>query len=281
MENIVNITLENFQEIILAGSQEKLIMVDFWAEWSEPCKSLVPLLEKIACEYPNELILGKVNCDEQQEISMQFGVRDLPTVILVKDGQPIDGFAGVQSESEIRTFLEKHLPKPEDNLFNQAQEFMAQEDAQSAFPLAKQAFGLSPERADIKLLLADIYLSLARLEQAKELLDSIKLVDQNSDYHSLLGKLALAEEAATSPELIALQKQVEENPEDLENCVLLAIQLHQANRSEEALAILFKVLNKDLNFGDAKKTTLDIINALPDGDPLASQYRRKVYSLLY
>lgn len=281
MENIVNITLENFQEVILLQSQETLIMVDFWAEWCEPCKSLMPILEKIASEYPKDLILAKVNCDEQQEISMQFGVRNLPTVMLVKDGQPIDGFAGVQPESEIRALLEKHLPKPEEGLFAQAHTLLLEGDYQSAFPLAKEAYDLNPQRPDIALLLSDIYISLGRLEQAKDILETIKLEDQNSDYHSILSKLTLAEESASSPELLALQKKVEENPDNLEDSVLLAIQLHQANQSEEALKLLLKVLKQDLNFDDAKKTTLDIINALPDGDPLASQYRRKVYSLLY
>lgn len=281
MENIVNITLENFQDVILTGSQDKYILVDFWADWCEPCKSLIPLLEKVAAEKSAHLVLAKVNCDEQQEIAMQFGVRNLPTVMLVKDGQPIDGFAGALSESEIRAFLDKHLPKVEDELLEQVTALLSMAKFADAFPIAQQAYQLSPERADVKLALAEIFVELGRLEQANSLLDSILLADQDANYQAVLSKLTLAQESASSPELLALQKQVEEEPDNLEYKVLLAIQLHQSHQSEEALSTLFSVLKIDLNFGDAKRTTLDIINSLPEGDPLASTYRRKVYSLLY
>jgi putative thioredoxin len=281
MDNIVPITLENFQQVIVEQSKQTLIMVGFWAEWDEPSLQTMGMLEKIAVEYPNDLILAKVNCDEQQQIAQQFGVRGLPTVMLVKDSQPIDGFAGPQEEQEIRALLEKHLPKVEDGLLLQAQALVEEQDYQQAFSLAKQAYEIDPQRTDIKFVLADIYIELGRIEQAKELLETIGLVDQDHQYSVLLGKIELAEQAAYSPEIKALEADIEKSPDDLELKVKLGVQLQQANRTEEALELLLSVLKKDLNFGEAKKLTLDMINALPDGDPLASTYRRKIYSLLY
>jgi putative thioredoxin len=281
MDNIVPITLENFQQVIVEQSKQTLIMVGFWAEWDEPSLQTMGMLEKIAVEYPNDLILAKVNCDEQQQIAQQFGVRGLPTVMLVKDSQPIDGFAGPQEEQEIRALLEKHLPKVEDGLLLQAQALVEEQDYQQAFSLAKQAYEIDPQRTDIKFVLADIYIELGRIEQAKELLETIGLVDQDHQYSVLLGKIELAEQAADSPEIKALEADIEKSPDDLELKVKLGVQLQQANRTEEALELLLSVLKKDLNFGEAKKLTLDMINALPDGDPLASTYRRKIYSLLY
>lgn len=279
--NIVHMTPDNFQQIVLEESQQRLVMIDFWADWCEPCKSLMPILEKIASEYPDDLLLAKVNCDEQQSISMQFGVRNLPTVILVKDGQPVDGFAGAQPEGEIRSLLEKHLPKPEDRLFSQAGELMAEGKYEDAFPLLKSAFDTAPDRTDIKFALIDTYLELGRLSQAKELLDSVTLVDQDATYQTLQGKLELAEKASQSPEIIALEETVEKNPDDLQAKVNLAVQYQQNNRQEEGLALLLKVLQRDLNFGDAKKLMIDAINALPEGDSLAATYRRKLYAMLY
>jgi putative thioredoxin len=281
MDNIVPITLENFQQVIIEQSKQTLIMVGFWAEWDESSLQTMGLLEKIAVEYPNDLILAKVNCDEQQQIAQQFGVRGLPTVMLVKDSQPIDGFAGPQEEQEIRALLEKHLPKVEDGLLSQAQALIEEQDYQQAFGLAKQAYDIDDQRADIKFVLADIYIELGRIAQAKELLETIGLVDQDHQYGVLLGKIELAEQAADSPELKALEAELEASPDNLELKVKLGVQLQQANRTEEALELLLSVLKKDLNFGEAKKLTLDMINALPDGDPLASTYRRKIYSLLY
>jgi len=281
VENIVEINLDNFQQVILEGSQQKLVMVDFWADWCEPCKDLMPILDKLAVEYSEQLILAKVNCDEQQQIAMQFGVRSLPTVMLVKDGQPIDGFAGAQPEGEIRKILEKHLPKPEDALLQQAEEFVAATDYQSAFAPAKQAFELDESRIDSRFLLADIYIELSKVTQARELLEVVGLVDQDNRYQALMGKIELAEQAADSPEIKALQAQLAKQPDDLELKVKLGVQLQQAGRVEEALELLLSVLRKDLAFGDARKIYLDTINALPDGDPLASLYRRKIYGLMY
>ncbi|TDF37453.1 co-chaperone YbbN [Alteromonadaceae bacterium M269] len=281
MDNIVHITLENFQQVIIEQSKQTLIMVGFWAEWDESSLQTMAMLERIAAEYPSDLILAKVNCDEQQQIAQQFGVRGLPTVMLVKESQPIDGFAGPQEEAEVRALLEKHLPKVEDGLLAQAQALIAEQDYQQAFGLAKQAYDIDNQRVDIKFVLTDIYIELGRIAQAKELLGTVGLVDQDHQYSVLLGKIELAEQAAESPEIKALEAELEKSPDDLELKVKLGVQLQQANRTEEALALLLTVLQKDLNFGEAKKLTLDMINALPDGDPLAGVYRRKIYSLLY
>ncbi|MFT4941257.1 MAG: putative thioredoxin [Paraglaciecola sp.] len=281
MLNIIDITLENFQQVIVNESQNKIVMVEFWAEGYEPSQQLAPLLQTLAASHSDAMIHARVDCQKQQEIAGQFGVQSLPTVILVKDGQPLDGFAGPQTEEQIRQLFEKHLPKPEDALFEQASALVIEGDYSQAYTLAKQANELNPQRADIKLLLADCQVEIGQVKPAKALLDTIGLVDQDLLYKSILGKIELAEQAAESPEIKALQEQLELEPKNLEVKVKLAIQLQQANQIEEALALILSVLLEDLNFGEAKKLTLDMINALPDGDPLKSKYRRKVYSLLY
>ncbi len=281
MHNPIDITPENFQQVILQDSQNKVVMVEFWADGYEPSQQLAPVLSNVATKFGEHLIHARVDCQQQQEIAGQFGVQSLPTVILVKEGQPIDGFAGVQTEEQIVASFEKHLPKPEDELYQQAVELISNNDYQQAYTLLKQAHDLNAERADIKLLLADCQVEVGQLKQAKELLSSIGLVDQDALYNSILGKIELAEQAAESPEIKALQAEMEAKPDDLDIKVKLAIQLQQANQTEEALELIMSVLYKDLNFADAKKITLDMINALPDGDPLKSKFRRKIYGLLY
>lgn len=279
--NIIELTLENFQDIVIQQSQEKLIIIDFWAEWCEPCKDLMPVLHKLAQENAQHVILATVDCDKQQEIAGQFGVRNLPTVMLVKGGQPVDGFAGVQPEAQIREMLAKHLPAPEEGMLVEAAELIAAGDHNAAFPLAKQAYELNSESLDAKLLLTDCYVELGYVDQAKAILQTVGLVDQDGRYGALQGKIELAEQAAESPEIKALQDKLAASPDDLDTKVQLSIQLQQANQNEEALALLYSVLTTDLNYGDARKTFLDMVNALADGDPLKSNYRRKIYSLLY
>ncbi|MFQ3198734.1 MAG: putative thioredoxin [Paraglaciecola sp.] len=281
MQNSVNITVENFQQVILQDSQTKLVMLEFWAEGYEPSQELAPVLQTLANVYSENLIHARVDCQAQQEIASQFGVRNLPTVMVIKDGQPIDGFAGMESEATIRVMLEKHLPNPEDELYNQAAKLAAEQLYPEAFTLIKQAYDFDTKRADIKLLLADCQVELGQVKQAKELLSTIGLVDQDGLYQSILGKIELAEQAAESPEIQALQQALAKDPDNLELKVQLGVQLRQANQMPEALELMLSVLLTDLNFGEAKKLMLDMINALPDGEPLKSKYRRKIYSLLY
>ena len=204
MNNVINITPENFQQVILQDSQTQVVMVEFWAEGYEPSQQLAPVLVNVAAKFSGNLIHARVDCQKQQEIAGQFGVQNLPTVILVKEGQPIDGFAGVQTEAEIITTFEKHLPKPEDALYEQAVELVSTGDYQEAYTVLKQAYDMDARRADIKLLLADCQVELGQIKQAKALLDTIGLVDQDALYNSILGKIELAEQAADSPEIKAL-----------------------------------------------------------------------------
>lgn len=281
MQNTLDLNVQNFQDVILEQSKHKHILVDFWAPNIEMCEQLSPVLSKLAAQHSEHLIYARVNCEQEQQIAGQFGIQSLPTVILVKDGQPVDGFAGPMLEEQIQELLEKHLPNALDGLYEKAVEYVNQSDYQNAFSAVKQAHDLDEQRIDIKLVMADCYVELGNVNQAKTLLEAITLVDQNGYYHSIMGKIELAEQAAESPEIKQLQALMAQQPDDLQIKVDLAVQLHQANKAEDALELLFSVLRKDLGFGDARKFTLDMINAMPDGDPLKSSARRKMYSLLY
>ncbi|NDV92833.1 thioredoxin [Alteromonas sp. 345S023] len=278
---IVDITVENFQQIIVQASQEKIVLIGFWAQWCDQCKDLMPILEKLAAEHAQHLILAKVDCEAQQEVAAQFGIRSLPTVMVVQNGQPVDGFAGVQPEAQIREILAKYLPNPESEHLAAAGKAIQQGDYAAALPEAKQALAINADNIDAKYMLIDCYIETGSMAQAKALLSEIKLVDQDARYQTLAGKIELAEQAADTPEIRQLQAAIEANPDDLQLKVDLAVQLQQANKSDEALPLLYSVLKQELSFGDARKIMLDMIGALADGDPLKSQYRRKVYGLLY
>ncbi|HCD55387.1 MAG TPA: thioredoxin, partial [Halieaceae bacterium] len=131
-ESIVNIDESNAAALLIEESHRRPVVVDFWADWCGPCKSLMPVLEKLANEYAGAFLLAKVNADEQPMISQQFGVRSLPTVMVMQGGQPVDGFVGAQSEAQVRELLEKYLPKPWDGLLEEGQALMAAGDFSSA-----------------------------------------------------------------------------------------------------------------------------------------------------
>lgn len=280
--NIVDLTAANVRDVLIEQSKNKTILIDFWADWCEPCKQMMPILERIAADYSDSLVLAKVDCEAEQELAAQFQIRSLPTLMVFKDGQPVDGVAGAQSEQAIRDLLSKHLPQLGDKEMSEAQQALANEDFETAYTLAKQAFELQPDSSEAQMLFADAAARVGHTEQARELLSTLTIAEQSSAYYQqIMAAIELAERAADSPEIRALEAELEADPTNLELKQKLAVQYHVVKRHQEALELMFSILKEDLSYADARKQTLDILNNLPKGDPLASQYRNKLYSMMY
>ncbi len=282
--NVVDVTEANFQEIMFERSKEQVVLLDFWAEWCAPCKALTPMLEKIAADLNGQILLAKINADEQANIVAQFGVQSLPTVAVVKDGQPIDAFQGAEPESVILERLQKHLPPIWDAALKQGQAHTAEQQYTEALPLLKSAYEDSQNQFEIGLLLADCYLHLKRSTECEELLINATMEQQlNPLYPELVAKLKLMQEAAETPEIIELQQKLAADESNLELKYELGLQYSQCDRFEEALQSLLEVLQVQLDFkdGNARKTMLDVLNSLGKGDPLAAKYQRKLFTLLY
>lgn len=280
---IVNIDETNAAALLIEESHKRPVVVDFWADWCEPCKVLMPLLEKIATEYQGAFLLAKVNADEQQMIAQQFGVRSLPTVMVIQGGQPVDGFAGAQPETQVRAMLEKYLPKPWDGLLQLAMEAMEKGDFAAALTPLRQAWEDSGHRHDITMALAQALVECMRLDEAEKLLDGVRLADQDDAYERVRAQLEIKQEAAKSPEMEALEQRLRENPDDLDVRHQLAVQYIDAGQFKEGMEHFLEILRKDLGHGDGatKRLLLDTITSLGKGDPLAAEYQRKMYSLLY
>ncbi|WP_042147569.1 MULTISPECIES: tetratricopeptide repeat protein [unclassified Pseudoalteromonas] len=285
MSNILDLTSENFQKILGEDSQNKLVIIEFYSPNSPESQQQAPLVSAIAGEYPEHLLLARLNCEAQQtlaqQLAQQIGIQAIPALVMIKASAPVDMLSGPQTDAQIRETLSKHLPSPDDLVLEQAKQALINGEMDKAYNFAKQAYEINPENARIKLVFADICLKIQKLEDAKALLASIPMIEQDAYYTNLKAKLELALEALDSPEIKVLQDQVEQEPDNLELKTQLAVQYNQVGRKEEALEALYSVLKKDLAFGEAKKMYLDVITTLPDGDALALKYRRKLYSMLY
>lgn len=282
-QHVVEVTLENARQVLIEESMQRLVVVDFWADWCAPCKALLPVLEKLAAEYDGQLLLAKVNADQQPDIAAQFGIRSLPTVILMRDGQPVDAFQGAQPETEVRLLLEKHLPQPWEGLLDEASRMLQGGDAAGALPLLRQAYEASGKSADIAMALAQVLIELNRCDEAETVLKGIGKAQQGPAYAQLLDLLAERRANARSPELEALEQAFAERPEDGELALRLARQYRSEHQYEAALQILLDVLRRDLGFADgaARQEFLDTLNTLGKGDPLAARFQRQFFNLLY
>lgn len=284
---IFDVNEQNIQEI-LEKSTKQLVLFYFWSPRSPNYEEMTQTLTKLADEYHGQFILASVNCDEQQMLAAQFGLRAIPTVYLFQNGQPLDGFQGPQPEEKIRELLTKVLPNEDELKLIEAQNLFNEEKYEEALPLLRQAWKnlkdhLGKPRSDIAFMLAKAQIALKQLAEAKDVLASVPLQDQDTTYHGLQAEIELLEQAANSPELQLLQAELEKHPDNVELMIQLSSQLMQVGRQEEALELLFKHLTQDLNAGDGqvKKTLLDLLAALGTSNPLAASYRRKLYTLLY
>ena len=270
-QNIVNITEANLHQT-LQQSAATPVLFYFWSARSQHCEQLTPVLESLAAQYNGLFTLAKVDCDAEQMLASQFGLRAIPTVYLFQNGQPVDGFEGPQPEEVVRALLDKFLPREEELKAQQALALMEEENYAEALPLLKDAWQLSNQESQIGLLLAETLIALHRSDEAETVLKAVPLQDQDTRYQGLVAQIELLKKAADTPEIQQLQQQVEQNPQDAALASQLALQLHQVGRNEEALALLFSHLQKDLGAGngEVRKMLQEILSALGTGDALAA-----------
>ena len=281
--HVVDIDENNAQQYLIDESFNRPVVVDFWADWCAPCKHLMPLLEKLADEYAGAFLLAKINADEQQGISGQLGVRSLPTVMVFKDGQPVDGFAGAQPETAVRELLQKHLPSPWDAKVAEATELLDQGDTAGAVGLLRSAWEESSKLLEITLAYAGALLEANRLDDSEAVLNEVRLVDRDALHEQLMAQIELKRVAGKSPEIAALEAELLTDEGDHAVRVKLAVQLTTDAHHRDALDHLLTVLraDRDWNNGEAKRLYLDTIASIGKGDPLAAEYQRKLFSILY
>ena len=281
--HVVDIDENNAQQYLIDESFNRPVVVDFWDDWCAPCKQLMPLLEKLADEYAGAFLLAKINADEQQGISGQLGVRSLPTVMVFKDGQPVDGLAGAQPETAVRELLQKHLPSPWDAKVVEATELLDQGDTAGAVGLLRRAWEESNKLLEITLAYAGALLEANRLDDSEAVLDEVRLVDRDALHEQLMAQIELKRVAGKSPEIAALEAELSADKANHAVRVKLAVQLTTDAHHRDALDHLLTVLraDRDWNNGEAKRLYLDTIASIGKGDPLAAEYQRKLFSILY
>ncbi len=279
---IVNLNESNLHQM-LEKSMQVPVLFYFWSVNSRHCQQLTPMLERLAQQHSGHVILAKLDCDSEPLIAAQFGLRGVPALYLFRNGQPIDGLQGPQSEDAIRALLENVLPKPEEikaqagiALFNDGKPL-------EALPLLREAWQLSEQNSEIGFSLAEVLIALNRSDDAEGVLQAVPLQDQDTRYQGLIAQIDLLRQAADTPEIQQLQMQLSDDPNNCGLGCMLAVQLHQVGRNEEALDMLFTFLKDDLTASDGqvRKTLQEILAALGTGDALAARYRRLLYALLY
>ncbi|MBA1189852.1 thioredoxin [Pseudomonas entomophila] len=283
---IFDATDATFEQLVIENSFHKPVLVDFWAEWCAPCKALMPLLAKIAEDYQGELLLAKMDCDAEQQIVAQLGIRSLPTVVLFKDGQPVDGFSGAQPESAIRALLEPHVTLPEApaaSPLEQAKALFAESRFAEAEAVLVALLGEDNSNAEALIYYARCLAERDELGEAQTVLDAVKTDEHKAALAGAKAQLTFLRQAASLPEAADLKTRLAQNPGDDEAAYQLCIQQLARQQYEAALEGLLKLFQRNRGYGDGlpHKTLLQVFELLGNDHPLVGTYRRKLFAALY
>jgi putative thioredoxin len=246
---------QNFVDAVVEASRERPVLVDFWAPWCGPCRTLMPMLDRIADDYAGRFTLAKVNTDEAQRIASQLGIRSIPTVMLFHKGEIVDQFVGVQPEGQIREMLDRHLGAA-----------AVTDGTQDLLSVAESQL----ERRDARAAAE----AIAALEAAKP---------EHPALRSLRARQAFLESTVAEPDVMALRARLERDPGD--GAARHALAAHHALAGDYATAVTewLELMRRDRRHGDdlARRSLLQAFDALGESDPLVLSTRRRMASLLH
>lgn len=279
--HVFDATQTNFENEVIKASLQTPVLVDFWADWCAPCRQLKPVLEKLADDYAGAFRLAKVDTEAEMQLAAVFGIRSLPTVVLLKDGQMIDGFMGALPETAVREFLAKHGIVP--GVPAEPEDIHADETPVEAINRLQQEIAANPDQPELKLDLALALMQSGNAAAAEAELDALppKFVTDDKAVR-LRGQLDFSRALDGAPGLAELRSRVEHDPADLAARDLLGIRLLIGGDASAGLDQFLHILKtqRDWQDGQAKKRLIAAFNVLDDAD-LVSTYRRKMSAVLF
>ena len=291
-EVVFDVGMDDFENRVIASSMEKPVIVDFWAPWCGPCKQLMPILERAVQAANGEVLLAKVNLDENQQLAAALRVQSVPTVFAFLGGRPVDAFQGVQPESSVQAFIDKLIKAARENqpgaidiaeVLKIAAEALASGDLQKAQAAYAQILQQDEKNAPAYAGMIRTFVSAGMQEQAQGLIDSApEEVAKDGEFTAACTALEMSKKSGDI-DLISLQKAVEKAPEDRQAQINLAEGLFALGQQDRAIEILLESIAADLEWNDqaARKALLKCFEALGHSDPLTIAGRKKLSRLLF
>ncbi len=281
---IHNVGMQNFQHVVLENSINKPVLVDFWADWCEPCKTIMPMLAKLTEEYGGKFELAKVNADQEQELATHFGIKSLPTMKLFFQGQLVDERTGAVSESEVRAMLDKHIVSESDKFMKAATMAYQQGQTEQALEMMNHALAKDPDNVELKVTIAQMVYGQGDSESALALLDTLNEEGARHDAAiKLRAEINLQAQLAGLPALDDIEQCLAKNPRNLEALLQKSRHLTGQGDFDNAMECLLAVMRIDRGFEEdaGRKGLLELFDMLGGEHPSVQKYRRKLFTLLH
>lgn len=279
---LVQITMDNVQQEIIAQSQEAPVIVLIYHSQDPEQTALTQKVTNFLENSTNHVALVDLNVPGLDAIAYQFQLMALPAIAVVDHSRVTGIIQGDEVAAGYEKLLDPYLPKKDALLADEAQALLLQNQDNAALAKINEALELN-NLAKYRLIKAEIFIKTNQLEEAKTLLDSLSMqeqLDEKDYYNTLCSSLELAQKTVDNSPIEDLKKQLENDPDNLDLKIEIALQFNQLNNKVEALNYLYQVLKQDLNYKDTKKTYLDILATMA-ASPVASKFKRMLYSLLY
>lgn len=283
MSSSIDITESNFMQEIIEASHNTPVLVDFWATWCEPCKSLMPILEKLADEYAGQFRLAKVEIEQEQNLATQFAVRSVPTVKMVVNAEIVDEFTGALPEAQIREFINKHINKIVDSPLQNAINSYQQGDTESAIESMQEILIAEPQNPMVRIEFANMLMREKRFDDARDLLMSLSVDDKNNPAAlALMDQLESIDAVVSAPDIDDLLQIIEQDPN---NCLAREqLSAHYKLRGDYAASMdqLLEIVKRDRSYKEdiGRTGLLKIFEMLGYNHDLVSHYRRKLAQTL-
>ena len=289
---IIEVMTENFMSDVIERSKETPVIVDFWAPWCEPCKQLTPVIEKIVKEKNGNVILAKMNIDESPEVAQQLKIQSIPAVMAFNDGQPVDGFIGVQPEKNITEFINKisslkNSSSIEENIIA-GKKYIDDGDIETAALVFSEILKIEPENISAKSMLARCLLRSDQIDEAEDIINNLPANSENNqDFVSVRSEVEVFKNAKNNPisneQEDEIRRDIDKNPKNHQIRLDLAKLLLAKGENENAINELLKIIEFDpkWNDGEARKQLIEIFNILGNEDILVIEGRKKLSSMLF
>ena len=267
----------DFDQQVLQRSHTLPVVADFWAPWCGPCKTLMPLLARLASDYQGKFFLARINTDQEQELATRHAIRSLPTVKIFRHGLVVDEFMGAQPERAIREILDRHIPRESDALVDQAEAAWTAGNREQALTILTRAMDIDPDRDRPRLRMAKLMLESGRYDEGEKLLRSLSPAGRSGpEATAQLARLEFLRSAADSRPQTELEQTLAANPRDPETRYQLAARYVVAGKYEQALDQLLEIVRHDRRFRDdaGRKAILAIFNILGGQGELVARYRK-------